>query len=194
MVGAPFINANTVKTDGLDFGASVTLHFANGWSFQSNADAEYIHKLNTYFPDGHVEKYAGTLGNFNLTSGSGTPRWKGSWQNTLNVGEKGSLTATAYYTAGYNLSAQDQGTGYKDCGLDPGFSACNVKSFIDVDLTGQFNVGKAFTFYANILNVFDKKPPLDVVLAFQQLLRARPQVRMVFVGPDYGMIQPDGSL
>ncbi|HMI19701.1 MAG TPA: TonB-dependent receptor [Sphingomonas sp.] len=163
VVGAPYINANTIKTDGLDFAASVTFHFANGWSIESMADAEYIHKLNTYFPDGHVEKYAGTLGNFNLTAGSGTPRWKGNWQNTLEFGGKGSITATAYYTAGYDLSAQDQGTDYKDCGLSSGIQPCQVRRFIDVDLTGQINVGKAFTFYANILNVFDVKPPLDTV-------------------------------
>ena len=57
----------------------------------------------------------------------------------------------------------DQGTGYKDCGLDPGFAPCKVRRFIDVDLTGSINVGKQFTFYANILNVFDAGPPLDVV-------------------------------
>jgi iron complex outermembrane receptor protein len=168
VVGAPFINANTVKTDGLDFGASVTFHFANGWSIQSNADAEYIHKLDTVFPGGVVQHYAGTLGNFNLTAGSGTPRWKGSWQNTLNIGEKASVTATAYYTAGYNLSADDQGVTrctdpITNPGLDPGYQACNTKRFIDVDLTGQFNVGKAFTFYANILNIFNARPPLDTV-------------------------------
>lgn len=168
VVGAPFINANTIKTDGIDFGASVTVHFTNGWSIQSNADAEYIHKLDTVFPGGAVQHYAGTLGNFNLTSGSGTPRWKGSWQNTLNIGEKASLTATAYYTAGYNLSADDQGVTrctdpITNPGLDPGYQACNTKRFIDVDLTGQFNVGKAFTFYANILNVFNARAPLDTV-------------------------------
>ena len=166
VVGAPYINANTIKTDGLDFGVSANLHFSNGWSIESVVDAEYVHKLNTYFPDGHVEKYAGTLGNFNLTAGTGTIHWKGSWQNTLNIGEKASVTATAYYTGGYNLSAADQGVTtctdpVTDPGLDSGIQACNVKRFIDVDLTGSINVGKAFTLYANILNLFDVKPPLD---------------------------------
>jgi iron complex outermembrane receptor protein len=169
-VGAPFINANTIKTDGFDFSASVTVHFGNGWTLDSMADAEYIHKLNTYFPDGHVERYAGTLGNFNLTAGSGTPRWKGSWSNTVNFGERAALTATAYYTDGYNLSADDQGvtrctdpTDSDNSGLDSGIQGCNAKHFIDVDLTGQINVGKAFTFYVNVLNLLDKKPSLDTV-------------------------------
>ena len=33
----------------------------------------------------------------------------------------------------------------------------------DQNVTGQINVGKAFTFYANILNLFDAKPALDTV-------------------------------
>jgi len=168
IVGSPYINATTVTTDGIDFGASVTFHFANGWSFQSNADAEYIHKLNTTFPDGSVQRYAGTLGNFNLTSGSGTQKWKGSWQNTLEFGEKGSITATAYYTSGYNLSADDQGGGrctdpVNAPGLNSGIQACDVRRFIDVDLTGQMEIGKHFTIYANVLNVFNARPPLDTV-------------------------------
>jgi iron complex outermembrane receptor protein len=163
IVGAPYVNATTVKTDGWDFGASGTVHFGNGWSIQSNADVEFIRRLETIFADGHVERYDGTLGNFNLTAGSGTPKWKGTWQNTLNFGEKGSITGTVYYTSGYDLSAMDQGTGYKDCGLSSGIQPCQVKRFIDVDMTGQINVGKSFTFYANILNIFDAKPPLDTV-------------------------------
>jgi iron complex outermembrane receptor protein len=171
-VGAPYINANTIKTDGIDFGATVTIHFSNGWSIDSSVDAEYVHKLNTYFPDGHVEKYAGTLGNFNLTAGTGTQHWRGSWQNTLNIAEKASITATAYYVSGYNLAADDQIDGARctdpadpdNNALDSsGIQGCNVKRFINVDLTGSFNVGKSFTFYANILNVFNAKAPLDTV-------------------------------
>ena len=73
VVGAPYINATTIKTDGFDVSINANVHFANGWSFESVADATYIRKLNTYFPDGHVEKYAGTIGNYNLTAGTGTP-------------------------------------------------------------------------------------------------------------------------
>ena len=163
VVGAPYINANTIKTDGFDFGVQGTLRFGNGWSIQSNADVEYIRRLETVFADGHVERYDGTLGNFNLTAGTGTPKWKGSWQNTLNIGERASITGTAYYTSGYDLSAMDQGTEYKDCGLSGGLQPCKVRRFISVDLTGQINVGKQFTFYANILNLFDAKAPLDTV-------------------------------
>jgi iron complex outermembrane receptor protein len=127
----------------------------------STAEAEYTIKLNTTFADGHVEHYAGTEGNYNLTAGTGTPRWHGNWSNTLEFGDAGSFSATAYYTSGYNLSAEDQGGVAGDCGLDGGLQACNVKSFIDVDLTGAVNVGSRFTLYANVLNAFNAHAPLD---------------------------------
>ena len=160
-VGAPFINANTIETEGVDFGANLRLPLGGGLVLSSSAEAEYIIKLNTTFADGHVEHYAGTLGNFNLTAGTGTPKWRGTWQNTLEFDKVGSISATAYYVDGYNLSAEDQGNVAGDCGLDGGLQACNVKSFIDVDMTGTVNVNDRFTFYVNVLNIFDVKPPLD---------------------------------
>lgn len=41
---------------------------------------------------------------------------------------------------------------------------------------------------------FDRRKGADVVLqAFEMLLRTRPQLKLVFVGPDVGILQPDGS-
>jgi len=41
---------------------------------------------------------------------------------------------------------------------------------------------------------FDKVKGGDIVLrAFQRLLARRPQLKLVFVGPDNGLVQPDGS-
>ena len=132
----------------------------HGIHYSTNGDAAYIIKLNTTFSDGHTEHYAGTLGNFNLTAGSGTPRWKAIWTNTLDYGVA-SLSATTYYTDGYNLSAEDQGGVAGDCGLNSGYQACDVKAFVSVDLTGSIKVNKQATFYVNVYNVADAHPPLD---------------------------------
>ncbi|WP_375395839.1 TonB-dependent receptor domain-containing protein [uncultured Sphingomonas sp.] len=173
-VSAPYINANTIQTDGFDFGATLNKELFAGIKFTSIAEAEFIRKLETTFPDGHTERYDGTIGNYNLTAGTGTPKWKVTWQNTLDFGAA-SLSATGYYTAGYNLSAADQGvtrctdpTGGTDPnnptnGLDGGIQGCNVRRFIDVDLTGTIKVNDKFSFYVNVFNVFDAKAPLDTV-------------------------------
>jgi iron complex outermembrane receptor protein len=36
-----------------------------------------------------------------------------------------------------------------------------VKSFISLDMTGAFKVNDNFTFYVNVLNVFNAKAPID---------------------------------
>ena len=131
-------------------------------SFTSSAEASLILELSTEFPDGTKEEYQGTLGNFNLTAGSGTPRWRGTWQNTLEV-EPFTLTATAQYFDGYDLSAEDQGGERGDCSLSPGYVPCRVDKYITVDLTGSVDINDRFTFYVNVLNLLDDLPPIDPV-------------------------------
>jgi iron complex outermembrane recepter protein len=162
-VQAPFANANSQKSEGVDF--SMNSRFTvGGVKWYSNAEASYIIELSTTFPDGSKETYAGTLGNFNLTAGSGTPRWHGYWQNRFDFGGF-ALGATANYFGGYDLSAEDQtgsGTAGK-CGLSDGFTPCRVKAYTTFDLNGTVKVNDQFTLFLNVLNVLDKLPPIDPV-------------------------------
>ncbi|EQB31003.1 TonB-denpendent receptor [Sphingobium ummariense RL-3] len=161
-VQSGFINANTIKSEGLDFGANADLAITDGIRWQSSLEASYIMKLETRFPDGSVERYDGTLGNFNLTAGSGTPKWRGTLLNTLDFGSF-AISNTVNFFGGYDLSATDQGTGYKDCGLNDGSLPCRVKDYITFDLNAQVRVNDSFTLYANMLNMFDKLPRIDTV-------------------------------
>ncbi len=161
-----FINANTIETSGIDFGVRASFPVTDKIKYTTSGSATYIFYLNTEFPDGHTEHYAGTLGNYNLTAGSGTQRWKANWQNTVDFGAA-SLTATAYYTSGYNYSAEDQGSVAGDCSLVPvnndgnAYQPCDVKSVVFVDLHGEVKVAPRFTLYMDMLNVADTKPPID---------------------------------
>ena len=161
-VQSQLINATSYQTDGLDLTVS-TKFDVFGISWRSVLDANYILKLEQVFPDGTRERYDGTLGNFNLTAGSGTSKLHGTWQNTFEFGKDFSLTGTANYYGGYNLSAQDQGTGYKDCGLSPFTNYCDVSAFVTFDLNATVNVNDRFTFAITALNLFDAKPPIDPV-------------------------------
>lgn len=159
-VQAQLVNANTIRARGLDFAALARFDF-RGAKLTSSLEASRILQLSTEFPDGTQERYEGTLGNYNLTAGSGTPKWHGSWQNTVDIGRV-SLTGTANYFSGYNLSAEDQGGKRGDCGLAVEFAPCNVKHYITVDMVAQFRPTDKFTFYVNMLNALDKMPPLDL--------------------------------
>jgi iron complex outermembrane receptor protein len=159
-VRSQLINADTIKSSGIDFGINGAYDFGPvKWT--SNLNASYIIELSTTV-DGVKQRYEGTLGNFNLTAGSGTFEWKGNWLNTFDFGDF-ALTGTVNYTSGYDLSATDQGTEYKDCGLAAVYNDCHVKSYITVDANANFKVNDQFSFYINALNLFDRLPPVDTV-------------------------------
>lgn len=171
-VQSQLINANSFLTDGLDFRLQSRFEVF-GITWRSNFDASYILRLTQTFPDGTVERYDGSLGNFNLTSGNGTSKLRGNWQNSFEFSRNFSLTGTANYYGGYNLSAQDQGTGYLDCGLSPlvvtdasgnitsGY--CNVPAYVTFDLNGTVRINDRFTLSITALNLFDNLPPVDPV-------------------------------
>lgn len=169
-VNAFYQNAQSLKTSGLDFSGTVNLRISPDVRLVSSLDATYVINYNLRTADG-VQRYAGTVGPYNITSGAGTPRWRGTWQNTLEFGRY-SVTAVAYYTSGYKDIAEDiSGSGAAgDCAYAADLSAsldgssptrCRIKRFIDVDLTGNVKVNDKFSFYANVINVFDAKPPFD---------------------------------
>ncbi len=162
-VQSGFINANTLETEGLDFSIQADVPVADGVTFRTFAEATYILRLQMEYPDGTVERYDGTIGNYNLTAGSGTPKWKGTWTSSLEFSDQFVLTGTMNYFDGYDLSAMDQGTDYKDCGLSDGTTPCQVSDYITVDLNAQFKLNENFTFYVNVQNLLDEMPPIDVV-------------------------------
>ncbi|WP_254518496.1 hypothetical protein, partial [Salmonella enterica] len=74
-VRSQLINAQTIKSEGIDFGANGFVNFGNvKWTTALNASL--ILELSTTV-DGVRQTYVDTLGNFNLTAGSGTFEWKG---------------------------------------------------------------------------------------------------------------------
>ncbi|WP_448662228.1 TonB-dependent receptor plug domain-containing protein [Sphingomonas sp. CJ20] len=176
-----YVNGPTQQTSGLDFTGTARIPISDGIRLTSSVDATYVIEYKQSFPGGGTQTYAGTLGNFQITSGSGTPKWRGSWQNTLDFGSA-SLSATAYYTSGYSTTAEDSsGSGtaflcgasavdangdtvdfnshtYSD-GVTP--VQCRVKHFINVDMSASVDVSDQFTLYFNVLNVFGANAPLD---------------------------------
>ncbi|SEN73520.1 iron complex outermembrane recepter protein [Sphingomonas gellani] len=165
-----FVNTTSQIASGLDFSGTVRLPLTDGISFTSRVDASYLIKLQTTTPAGNVQRFDGSLSPCNITSCSGAPKWRGSWQNTLDFGG-GTLSATAYYTGGYSMASVDYGGDPDDCKGSIGSSVygtyngnpykCRAKRFIDVDMTGSIKVSDRFTLYANVLNVFDVKPDFN---------------------------------
>lgn len=166
-----FVNANSIVTDGIDFGATANVTLPHDIKWISNGEATLILRNNQTFTDGSVQRYAGTLGPFAITSASGTPRWRANWSNTFKLGAV-SLTGTAYYTSGYRGAADDAtGAGTSgSCanaistylGSNPPVAVrCNVRDFVDFDMNLSVQATEKARFYVNVLNLFDVSPPFD---------------------------------
>ena len=167
IINVPYVNANYSETAGVDFTATAKIPVTDDIKWTSRVEVTHVIKYDLHTATG-VQKYAGTLGPNDLSSGNGTPDWKGNWQNTVAFGDKYTLSATAYYVGKIKSVAQDQrtdvscatGNQYNTGNVAMGNQFCYIKKFINVDLNGTAQVKEGVQLYANVGNVFDKKAPI----------------------------------
>jgi iron complex outermembrane receptor protein len=169
-----FQNNDSQEVSGIDFGANLTLPISSAVRFTSSLDASYTIKFAKYI-DGVEQRYDGTLSPCDVTSCSGSPKWRGSWQNTIQVNDF-TASVTAYYTSGYDEASIDYGGIKGDCVGSIGASVaayddgtpvlCNAKATWNVDLSTSYKVADRFTIYANVLNVLGIDPPFDPGAAY----------------------------
>lgn len=176
-IESSFKNANSQEVMGLDFGANVSLPVGGDVRFISSFDASYLMKYELIDEGGNVLRYEGTLSPCNITSCSGAPEWRASWQNTVEIGDT-TLSATAYYTSGYDLASIDFGGVKGDCEGNAAIAAsvvtyadgtpvlCKADATWNVDFTASHKINDNFTIYANVLNVLDIDPPFDPSAAY----------------------------
>lgn len=170
IINAPFVNADYSKTSGVDFSATARADLPYDAKLTSRLEVTHVLKYDLHTATG-VQKYAGTLGPYQLSSGNGTPDWRGNWQNTVEWGRY-SLSATAYYVGKIKSVAADQRADVS-CATGnqyyPGTSAanqeignrfCYIKKFVNVDVNGTAQITDAVQVYGNIGNVFDKEAPV----------------------------------
>lgn len=167
ILNVPWVNANFAITSGID--ASASVKFSTGtFKFTSKVEVTHIFKYDLHTTTGAIQHYAGTLGPYDLSSGNGTPDWRGNWQTTIENGPW-SLSATAYYVGKIKAVSEDQGLPLDCAGgnlytrsspqnNDPRF--CYINSFINVDLNASVRVNDKFTFFANVGNVLNARAPL----------------------------------
>jgi iron complex outermembrane receptor protein len=166
-----FVNSSSEVVQGIDFGANISHNFSDTLRWRSNAEASYLDKYTLTRDDGTKEKYAGTLSPCNITSCSGAPSWRAMWQNSLDVGEKVTLSLTAYWTQGYQTASVDFGDAPTDCGTIAVFedgtpAQCHSPDVWNADFTGIYRMNDNFTWKLDVLNVFGIKAPFDPNAAY----------------------------
>jgi iron complex outermembrane receptor protein len=172
-IQAAFKNENSFFGKGIDATADVRvpLPFGNV-GLRSVLTASYLLRLEQVNEDESLGtwRYDGTLGPCGWTSCSGAPKLRMNWQNTFEFGERASMTFTANYTSGYSSVAADSGGVYGDCAGSTSFLVtypngdpvqCHGKSVFWLDAHGEFKPTRSVTLYGDVLNVFNRKPPVD---------------------------------
>ncbi|WP_448663442.1 TonB-dependent receptor domain-containing protein [Sphingomonas sp. CJ20] len=169
IINVPYVNANYAITSGIDLAATANFEIAPGVKFTSRIEATHVFNYDLHVANG-VQKYAGTLGPYDLSSGNGTPSWRGNWQNTLDFGNF-SLSLTSYYVGRIKEVSTDQQAGPPTAPYTTACSAslyrstdlnqfCYVNSFISNDLNATVRVNDDFTFYVNVKNLLDARAPI----------------------------------
>ncbi|MBW6528389.1 TonB-dependent receptor [Sphingomonas sp. RHCKR7] len=168
----PYVNANYQVSSGIDVQANARIPVASGTRLTERLDVTRVLRLDLVTPTGVVQRYAGTIGPFELSSGSGTPRIRGNWQNALDVGAF-SLTTTTYYVGRIKQVAADEIEpvgGRIDLSCNSTRAAipagsdvrkqCFVRPFVYVDLNAAVAVNDRMRFFLNVENLTDARAPL----------------------------------
>jgi iron complex outermembrane receptor protein len=175
-VTSSYINADSEISKGLDFTGTARIPLGHGIRWTSTVNASYLMYLGVDM-GGVEQRYDGSLSPCNISSCSGSPKWRGNWQNTLDFNGKASLSATVNYTSGYSLESTDIGGIAGNCLGSIGASvvtysdgvtpvSCRAGSFVDVDMTASVKIADKFTLYTNVLNLFNAAPPFDPSAAY----------------------------
>ncbi|WP_254606506.1 TonB-dependent receptor domain-containing protein [Sphingomonas bacterium] len=172
IINVPFVNAGRQETSGVDVSATANFPITQNIKFISRVEVTDVFNLDLIETNGVRQRYVGTLGPYELSSGAGTPRIRGNWQNTIEAGPV-SLTATVFYVSRIKEVAADEAAvdptaDVLSCGgsqggnnqYGTGNNFCYIHSFIDTDLNTAIRVNDKFTFTFNVSNLLDVKAPL----------------------------------
>ena len=82
-----FVNQDKQEVSGVDFGANLTLPIGDTVTPAQRTRRIVPAKYELTTDAGDVLRYDGTLSPCNITSCSGSPKWRASWQNTVEFGK-----------------------------------------------------------------------------------------------------------
>jgi iron complex outermembrane receptor protein len=165
VVGAAYINANSLLTDGVDFNVRFKHPLPWDMKIDSNFDLTDLLRWQYSQPGLPTLDYVGLQSPYILSSGAGTPKWRADWQTTLSRGPA-SASVTVYYVSGLKEITSDV-LGPGICASNVFFgipeSNCTMKSFTYANLHLDYKVTDKIDVYGDVLNFTDAKPPFDPI-------------------------------
>ncbi|MCH7343520.1 TonB-dependent receptor [Pelomonas sp. CA6] len=164
VISAPYTNGPSSVTDGIDIDLRHRMSLGAWGRLVSGLTWTHIQHFRRTLSDGKPYEYAGTIGPTSMSSSSGQPKDKATFQTTWDRGAF-SFTATVNYVSGYKNVEHK----YTESGCIKRFAngeeaplGCRAPSFTTFDLSGKYDVSKALQVYGSISNLFDRVAPLDL--------------------------------
>ncbi|MDX1429688.1 MAG: TonB-dependent receptor, partial [Rhodothermales bacterium] len=175
-IESSYQNQDKQEVNGWDFSVTLSGIGVGPADWTSRLDASFLNEYTLTTDAGDKLEYAGTLSPCNVTSCSGSPEWRMSWSNTFDFGDRTTATLTAYMTQGVDNASIDFGGVKGDCENNIGASVltyvdgtttdCKSNDIWNVDLTVQHQLNDTVRLYADIMNVFNIEPEVDVSAAY----------------------------
>ena len=183
-------NASSTKTDGVDVELRHRMNLGAAGRLSAQLNWTHVNKLERTDAFGNTLEYAGTHGPIVQSSGSGTPKDRGTFSITYDRSPF-TVTGAVNYVGPISLvdhkgeTAADNGDGTVTdaangllwnydgkSGLGCGaftltgqpYNSCRLSSFTTFDLFGKFTVMKNLDINVSVQNVFDRAPAFDPYL------------------------------
>ncbi|WP_256079738.1 TonB-dependent receptor [Massilia sp. YIM B04103] len=172
-ITSPFVNAGSTETSGVEVDLSYKHKLGDLGTAKVGLTVNHMINYKLTSGDKTVE-LAGTHGPSAISGNTGNPRNRA--QLTLGW-DRGPLTVTGTANWVSSYSGLDPAAGITDCAHAWELSSrsyysssnakqpleyCKIKSFATVDMNVLYRLNKNLTLKASILNLFDKRPPIDV--------------------------------
>jgi len=168
----PLVNANETTTSGIELSSSYKFKMGDYGSLKAVLD--YTHMM-SYIQDvaGVDYQLAGTHGPSAVGGDTGNPKdkvqatltySKNDWTVTTALNWVGSYDLTDPTPAGNNVDNCVEGGSFGGWFPNNNIPSnyCKVASFLDTDITVYYQVSKKLTLHANVSNVFNRQPPVDL--------------------------------
>jgi iron complex outermembrane recepter protein len=167
----PYVNASSTKTSGFD--VDLQYHWDMGAIGRFTGETTWTHEITyTLIVGGSNYDLAGTHGPSGVSGDTGNPKDR---INASLSWSKGPLTIrpSINYVGHFNIT--DPSSGIPTCAtalayggnFPQGVTAenaqfCNVKSFLETDVYGTYQLTTNFQLHASVSNLFNVQPPVDV--------------------------------
>jgi iron complex outermembrane receptor protein len=163
----PFLNLGKARTDGLD--VDLRARWDAGSAGRFSAQLQWTRMFHyTIEREGRRYELAGTHGPSFVSTNTGTPRDRTAVSLTWTRGPL-EVTGSAQRTSSFVIV--DPSYDLNDCsaalssifpdGAPAGSSLCKVGSFTTANLALRYSMGKALQWRLSVVNLFDRKPPID---------------------------------